>query len=72
MRAAVGNRLAGISGVLTGLLEALRDHLVGAARFELPTPCAQGGFRPRAEMPYFQLLKFQPDGAGWLKVVELC
>ena len=34
--------------------------------------CAQGGFRPRAEVPYFQLLKFQLDGAGLLKVVELC
>jgi len=33
--------------------------LVGAGRFERPTPCAQGGFRPRAKVPYFQQLLFQ-------------
>jgi hypothetical protein len=30
------------------------EDLVGAGRFERPTPCAQGGFWPRAKMPYFQ------------------
>src|ERR1039457_5633955 len=33
--------------------------LVGAGRFERPTPCAQGGFRPIPKMPCFQLLTFQ-------------
>ena len=33
--------------------------LVGAARFELPTPCAQGGFQAVAEIAYFQLLTIQ-------------
>jgi hypothetical protein len=28
--------------------------LVGAGRFERPTPCAQGGFRQRREMLCFQ------------------
>jgi hypothetical protein len=31
-----------------------KKDLVGARGFEPPTPCAQGGFRPRAKMPYFQ------------------
>src|ERR1017187_8318432 len=34
-------------------------NMVGAGRFERPTPCAQGGFRPLSEMPYFQLLTLQ-------------
>src|ERR1017187_8557302 len=46
--------------------------LVGAGRFERPTPCAQGGFRPRAEKPYFQLLRLQQDGASLLKPVDPC
>jgi hypothetical protein len=33
--------------------------LVGAGRFERPPPCAQGGFRPVDEVPYFQALTFQ-------------
>jgi len=40
--------------------------LVGAGRFERPTPCAQGSFRPQPKMPYFQLLTFQADGATLL------
>lgn len=40
--------------------------LVGAGRFELPTPCAQGSFRPQPKMYYFQLLTFQADGATLL------
>jgi hypothetical protein len=46
-------------------------HLVGAGRFERPTPCAHGGFRPQAEVPYFQLLLFHSDGAALLNNVEL-
>jgi len=41
--------------------------LVGAARFELTTPCAQGGFELVAESNCFQLLLFQLDGANVLK-----
>jgi hypothetical protein len=46
--------------------------MVGAGRFELPAPCAQGSFRPAVEMPYFQLLTFQVDGATLLQLVESC
>ena len=45
--------------------------MVAAERFECPTPCAQGGFQPWAEVTFFQLLIFQADGAGLLRVVEL-
>ena len=40
-------------------VEKLLILLVGAGRFERPTPCAQGGFRPSAEIPCFQVLTFQ-------------
>jgi hypothetical protein len=33
--------------------------LVGAGRFERPTPCAQGSFRPSLKMPCFQVFTFQ-------------
>ena len=46
--------------------------LVGAVRFELTTPCAQGSFRPPSKMPYFQLLTFQADGANLLQLVAPC
>src|ERR1017187_597482 len=46
--------------------------MVGAGRFERPTPCAQGSFRPQSKMPYFQLLTFQADGANLLQLVEPC
>jgi hypothetical protein len=46
--------------------------MVGAGRFELPTPCAQGSFRPPSKMPYFQLLTFQADGGTPLQVVAPC
>jgi hypothetical protein len=46
------------------------EGLVGAGRFERPTPCAQGGFRPRAEIPCFQVLTFQSDTAALLKSVD--
>jgi hypothetical protein len=45
--------------------------LVGAGRFERPTPCAQGGFRHGLEMACFQLLRFQRDAASLLQLVEL-
>ena len=45
--------------------------MVGAGRFERAAPCAQDGYWPRAEMPYFKLLAFQTDGAGLLKLIEL-
>jgi len=44
--------------------------LVGARGFEPPTPCAQGGWKPVGEMPYFQLITFQVAAAGLLKSVE--
>ncbi len=46
--------------------------LVGAGRFERPTPCAQGSLRHAAEMPYFQVLRFLIDGGFLLKRVEPC
>jgi hypothetical protein len=45
--------------------------MVGAGRFERPTPCAQGSFRHRSETACFQLLPFQADGASLLQLVEL-
>jgi hypothetical protein len=44
--------------------------LVGAARFELTTPCAQGRFRPFAEIACFLKLRFQADASSLLKTVE--
>jgi hypothetical protein len=44
--------------------------LVGAGRFERPTPCAQGSFRGYSEMACFQLLLFQGDAANVLRHVE--
>ena len=46
--------------------------LVGAGRFERPTPCAQGGFGLRAEMPCFQVLTFQAVAGILLKPVDPC
>src|ERR1017187_8213902 len=46
--------------------------MVGAGRFERPTPCAQGSFWPSSKMPYSQLLTFQADGANLLQLVEPC
>jgi hypothetical protein len=45
--------------------------LVGAARFELTTPCAQGSFRYLGEGACFQILTFQADAGGLLRIVEL-
>jgi hypothetical protein len=45
--------------------------VVGAVGFEPTTPCAQGGFRLLAKVPYFQALIFQSDSVGLLEVVEL-
>jgi hypothetical protein len=44
--------------------------LVGAGRFEGPTPCAQGGLRCASKMPCFQALTFQADTGILLKPVE--
>ena len=44
--------------------------LVGAGRFERPTPCAQGRFRPFAETACFLMLRFQADAASLLRLVE--
>jgi hypothetical protein len=44
--------------------------LVGAGRFERPTPCAQGGFRQPSKTAYFQLLSFQADVASLLKLID--
>src|SRR5262249_54486410 len=49
----------------------LPQSAFGAGRFERPTPCAQGGFRPLSEMPYFQHVLFQRDAGSLLKAVEL-
>jgi hypothetical protein len=46
--------------------------LVGAGRFERPTPCAQGGCCDFEKNPYFQHILFQRDAASSLKAVELC
>ncbi len=46
--------------------------LIGAGRFELPTPCAQGSFRPPPKMPYLQVFTFQGDTGIRLKPVEPC
>ena len=45
--------------------------VVGAARFELTTPCAQGSFRHYAESACFQVLMFQADAGDLLRIVEL-
>src|SRR5258707_1307678 len=45
--------------------------MVGAERFELPTPCAQGGFRRPPKSVFFQWLLFQCDAANLLQRVEL-
>jgi len=37
----------------------LLEDLVGAGRFERPTPCAQDGFRHSAKIVYFQRILFQ-------------
>ena len=44
--------------------------LVGAGRFERPTPCAQGSFRPFFETACFLMLTFQADVASLLRLVE--
>ena len=49
---------------------ALQD-LVGAGRFERPTPCAQGRFRPVLETAHFLALTFQADAETLLNIVEL-
>jgi len=55
----------------TTLLESA-GGLVGAGRFERPTPCAQGSFRHIPKTPCFQLLTFQSDTGILLKSVEPC
>ena len=44
--------------------------MVGAARFELATPCAQGRFQQPSKTVYFQLLSFQADVASLLKLID--
>ena len=44
--------------------------LVGAGRFERPTPCAQGRFRQTSKTAYFQLLSFQADVSSLLKLID--
>jgi len=44
--------------------------LVGAGRFERPTPCAQGSFRSIDKVPYFQRALFQSDAGSLLNTVE--
>ena len=62
--------------IYSGILEAARRGrnrlipLVGAGRFELPTPCAQGGFWAPSKVPCFQIFTFQTDTGNRLKPVE--
>ena len=44
--------------------------LVGAGRFERPTPCAQGGMRDDSKMACFQVLRFQANASISLRLVE--
>jgi hypothetical protein len=48
------------------------NQLVGAARFELTTPCAQGSFRYLGESTCFQLLTFPALPPDLLSSVESC
>lgn len=51
--------------IYSGFLEVVRNGriclilLVGAARFELATPCAQGSFKPARKCPIFNSLRFK-------------
>jgi hypothetical protein len=60
--------IGGLGGAQANVANKL--GLVGAGRFERPTPCAQGSFRYPAEMVCFQALQFQKDGAHLLHLVE--
>lgn len=46
--------------------------LVGAASFELATPCAQGGLRCASKVPCFQSITFQAHTGSRLQPVEPC
>jgi hypothetical protein len=46
--------------------------LVGAGRFELPTPCAQVGLRLAPHSTCFQLLAFQVVGGCLWNPIEAC
>jgi len=46
--------------------------LVGAGRFERPTPCAQVGRKLFRGNVYFQCFRFQTDRADLLKLVAPC
>jgi len=48
----------------------LIEKLVGAGRFERPTPCAQDGFRLSAEIACFQSLHFKRITVGMLKLAD--
>jgi|SRR5579862_3506001 len=48
-----------------------RSSVVGAGRFERPTPCAQGGYGGFEQLSYFQRLLLQADAISLLKAVEL-
>ena len=44
--------------------------LVGAGRFERPTPCAQGRFQRTGKIAHFQRLLFQAEAANLWNPVE--
>jgi hypothetical protein len=46
--------------------------MVGAGRFERPTPCAQGSLRQERKTPSFQVLTFQAVGSTPLQLFEPC
>jgi hypothetical protein len=49
----------------------INNDVVGAGRFERPTPCAQGGYKRFAKVPHFQIAGFIGDVRSLLKAVEL-
>jgi len=53
----VDSRFSLVPVELNALQSQLLILLVGAGRFERPTPCAQGGLRPISEGAYFQLFE---------------
>jgi len=61
--------------IYSGILEVFGNariyliSLVGAARFELATPCAQGSLQRAPKVPYFQLLTFQAVAGSLLNLV---
>jgi hypothetical protein len=58
-RAPCGHSCGRLTARCFEILDKALILLVGAGRFERPTPCAQGGFGPLPKVAYFQRLSFQ-------------